>query len=61
MNSVAEITISCPECDGDVKFNRKPLNGEVTTCTGCMVELEVICTDPINVEIAPEVEEDWGE
>lgn len=55
------ITANCPECDAPVTFAKAPLNGEVVRCTDCSVELEVTNTDPITLEVAPEVEEDWGE
>jgi alpha-aminoadipate carrier protein LysW len=35
--------------------------GEIVVCPDCGVELEVMSVDPIAVELAPEVEEDWGE
>ena len=38
-----------------------PLNGEIARCTECGAELEVTNADPIRLELAPEVEEDWGE
>jgi len=55
------ISACCPECDAAVTFAKSPLNGEVVRCTDCGVELEVTNTDPITMELAPEVEEDWGE
>lgn len=55
------ITANCPECDAPVSFAKPPLNGEVVRCTDCGVELEVTNTDPVRLELAPEVEEDWGE
>jgi len=55
------ITATCPECDADVAFDRRPLNSEITTGAECSAELEVTSTDPIRLELAPEVEEDWGE
>lgn len=58
---MSQIEIACPECDGIVSFSRSPLNGEVSNCTECAVELEVVSISPIKLEIAPEVEEDWGE
>lgn len=51
----------CPECEARIRFDRTPLRGQVTTCTECAVELEVIDTDPLTFALAPEVEEDWGE
>ena len=54
-------TATCPECDAGVPFERSPLNGQVVRCSDCGVELEVTCLSPLTLEIAPEVEEDWGE
>jgi alpha-aminoadipate carrier protein LysW len=59
--STAANTAACPECDAPVSFDRPPLNGQVAICTDCSAELEVICAHPIQLELAPEVEEDWGE
>lgn len=55
------ISSECPECDAPVAFTRQPLNGQVVNCTECTAELEVTCRSPIKLELAPEVEEDWGE
>lgn len=55
------ITAHCPECDAGITFTKAPLNGEVVRCGDCSVELEVTNTDPLALEVAPEVEEDWGE
>ncbi|MFG0305568.1 MAG: lysine biosynthesis protein LysW [Phycisphaerales bacterium JB040] len=52
---------NCPECDAPITFDRAPLNGQIARCTDCGVELEVVSTQPLTLEIAPEVEEDWGE
>ena len=35
--------------------------GESVVCADCGVELEVMSVDPITLDLAPEVEEDWGE
>jgi alpha-aminoadipate carrier protein LysW len=55
------ITAACPECEGPVRFDRPPLRSQVARCADCGTELEVIDIDPIRLEPAPEVEEDWGE
>ena len=55
------IDASCPQCDAAVVFNREPLRSEVTHCGDCNAELEVTSTNPVTLELAPEVEEDWGE
>ncbi len=55
------IEANCPECDAPVQPARRPLAGEIIRCTQCSVELEVTSTEPFRLELAPEVEEDWGE
>ncbi len=35
--------------------------GEVVECAECGAELEIVALEPLTVELAPEVEEDWGE
>ncbi|MCL4170106.1 UNVERIFIED_CONTAM: hypothetical protein GTU68_009122 [Idotea baltica] len=34
---------------------------EILPCEGCGAELEVMSLEPFTLELAPEVEEDWGE
>lgn len=50
----------CPECEArwDAGAVEK---GEILVCPECGMELEVIETDPVVLEPAPEEEEDWGE
>lgn len=43
------------ELDDDV------ISGEIIECPDCAVELEVTSVDPLEVEVAPEEDEDWGE
>lgn len=52
---------TCPECDATVTLDDEPLVGEIIECADCGVELEVTSTAPLTLELAPEVEEDWGE
>ncbi len=54
-------TAACIECGGELQFRRSPRLGQVVMCSGCGVELEVVSTSPLALELAPEVEEDWGE
>ena len=61
MSQAIAITTVCPSCGAEITFDRPPLNGEVITCPECGVELEVVSTEPLTLEEAPEVEEDWGE
>ena len=51
---------SCIECAGTVELNDLML-GEIVECPDCGVELEVVGLDPVALDLAPEVQEDWGE
>jgi alpha-aminoadipate carrier protein LysW len=53
--------IECLECGGKVQVDENVMLGEVLECMECGAELEIVSLDPIAVELAPEVEEDWGE
>ncbi len=61
MSQTQTISAACPECDAAVTFGRAPLAGQVASCPDCSAELEVTSVDPLTLELAPEVEEDWGE
>lgn len=54
-------SVECPECANKLQFAANVLVGEILDCGDCGAELEVRATNPIRVEMAPEVEEDWGE
>jgi len=52
---------TCPECGAGVDLPRNVETGEIIVCPDCGAELEVRGLDPLVLELAPEVEEDWGE
>ncbi|HEX6291225.1 MAG TPA: lysine biosynthesis protein LysW [Herpetosiphonaceae bacterium] len=52
---------TCPECDGEVTVASDALAGEIVVCPDCQAELEIIALGPVELALAPEVEEDWGE
>jgi len=54
------VKTKCPECDAELTL-QSPERGEIVECSDCGAELEVISTEPIRLELAPEAEEDWGE
>lgn len=56
----AAMQANCPECEADIKLD-KPLKGEIVVCPDCGVELEVVGLTPLQLDLAPEEEEDWGE
>ena len=51
----------CLECGADLELAADVEEGEIVVCPDCGVELEVVGLNPIALELAPEVEEDWGE
>lgn len=54
-------TAECPECVGAIPFAARTMKGEILTCPDCGAELEVIGISPVELALAPQVEEDWGE
>ena len=52
---------TCPECQAQLTLGDDVQQGEIVVCPDCGVELEVVGLAPIALELAPEVEEDWGE
>jgi len=53
--------IECPECAAELALADDLEVGEIIVCPDCGAELEVMSLDPVTVDLAPEVEEDWGE
>ena len=56
-----EEKMECIECGAQLDLAPDLEVGEILVCPDCGVELEVMGLDPITLELAPEVEEDWGE
>lgn len=52
---------SCPECEVDVPVDNDLEAGEIILCEECGAELEVVSEDPLELALAPDEEEDWGE
>ena len=55
------MTAACPECDATITLAADVVEGEIIVCPDCAVELEVTSLSPIELALAPEVGEDWGE
>ena len=51
----------CVECGAEVDLADDVEVGEIVDCGTCGSELEVVEVDPVVLELAPELEEDWGE
>ena len=58
---LATPTFECPECGGTVSLDADVMVHEIVPCQHCGVELEILGLDPFRVDLAPEIEEDWGE
>lgn len=54
------MTTECIECGAQVEL-ADVVEGEIVQCADCGAELEVLSTDPVQIALAPEEEEDWGE
>jgi alpha-aminoadipate carrier protein LysW len=52
---------NCPECGAELSLHDDVEVGEIIDCGTCGGELEVVDTEPVVLETAPELEEDWGE
>ncbi len=52
---------SCVECGAGIPLQDDLILGEILPCPECGAELEVTSLDPVQLSLAPEVEEDWGE
>lgn len=53
--------VLCIECEGVVEVAADVMLGELLECPDCGAELEVVNLNPLSLELAPEIEEDWGE
>lgn len=53
--------VDCIECGAGVALPDNVERGEIIDCGTCGVELEVLRTDPVEFDLAPELAEDWGE
>lgn len=51
---------TCPECAAEIELADVIL-GEIVVCPDCGVDLEVISLEPLELDLAPMEEEDWGE
>lgn len=59
--TTSTLSFDCPECAGSAPLNSDVMLHEIVLCGQCAAELEILGLDPVRVELAPEIEEDWGE
>jgi len=52
----------CPDCDGEIRLNPHPRLGQRLSCPHCDTDLEVINTDPVELDWAYDWSDDeWGD
>lgn len=51
----------CIECGDELSLYDGIEAGEILDCSTCGAELEVLSVDPVEVDTAPELQQDWGE
>ncbi|MGB1289032.1 MAG: lysine biosynthesis protein LysW [Aggregatilineales bacterium] len=51
----------CPICEAAVPVPADVMENELIVCPDCESDLEIISLEPLELEEAPDVEEDWGE
>ena len=54
------MTAECPECGAELELGNVEV-GEIVSCSDCGVDLEVLKDSPLELGLAPEEGEDWGE
>jgi alpha-aminoadipate/glutamate carrier protein LysW len=60
IETVVDCPERCPECGAEFGLDSIEV-GEIIQCPECGVELEVLETSPVQLALAPDEEEDWGE
>ncbi|MFC6083129.1 lysine biosynthesis protein LysW [Sphaerisporangium aureirubrum] len=52
---------ACLQCETDIAVPDEIELGDILACRGCGQEHEVLDVAPVRLDLAPEIEEDWGE
>lgn len=55
------INTACPECGKALPVAADARVSSIVICAECGVELEVLSVEPLELALAPEIEEDFGE
>jgi alpha-aminoadipate carrier protein LysW len=57
----SRMNAACPECGAEIELGAVEV-GEIVSCPDCGVDLEVLAVAPaVELGLAPEEGEDWGE
>ncbi|MEO3812568.1 lysine biosynthesis protein LysW [Sphaerisporangium sp. B11E5] len=57
----ATLSPACLQCETDISVPAELELGDILACRGCGQEHEVLDVAPVRLDLAPEIEEDWGE
>jgi alpha-aminoadipate carrier protein LysW len=49
----------CPVCEAEIHVDEDVDKGEIINCEECEAQLEVVGLDPIELDLAPEDEEEY--
>jgi hypothetical protein len=52
------VTVSCLDCENPIELNYRPIRGQIISCPHCNAELEVMNTQPLELEFYYEYEEE---
>lgn len=55
------VTATCVECDEEIEINDRPRRGLRIICPSCGAQLEVVSTNPVELDLPFDEEEEWGE
>jgi len=52
----------CPDCEAHIEIDEYDVDkGEIISCPECGIELEVVGLAPLELDLAPQDEEEWQE
>jgi alpha-aminoadipate/glutamate carrier protein LysW len=61
LREVSDMAV-CPECEADIEIDEYDVDkGEIISCPECGVDLEVVGLSPLELDLAPQEEDDWEE
>ena len=53
---------TCPECDAEIEVDEFDVDkGDQLSCPECGSNLEVVGLSPLELDVAPQQEDDWEE
>ncbi|MFW6131289.1 MAG: lysine biosynthesis protein LysW [Candidatus Aminicenantaceae bacterium] len=52
---------NCPVCEAELNLEENTVENELIECIECGSELVIKSVEPLKIEEAPQIEEDWGQ